>query len=95
MSVAAPIVSYVVNVTNTGAVDADDVVLGFMQPPGAGENGVPRQTLFGFERVHIRAGESRLVYMYPSLTDWTQVCIFCVLCYLFIIFYCCYHYYYI
>ena len=37
-----------VNVTNTGSVDADDVVLGFLTPPGAGEDGVPLQSLFGF-----------------------------------------------
>jgi pre-mRNA-splicing factor SYF2/beta-D-xylosidase 4 len=51
-------VSYVVNVTNTGTIDADDVVLGFIKPPGAGTNGVPLQTLFGFERVHVKAGET-------------------------------------
>jgi hypothetical protein len=36
---AAPLVTYVVNVTNTGSMDADDVVLGFMVPPGAGKDG--------------------------------------------------------
>ena len=41
--------SYWVNVTNTGPVDSDDVVLGFLVPPGAGQNGVPLQQLFGFE----------------------------------------------
>ncbi len=30
-------------VTNTGTVDSDDVVLGFLVPPGAGTNGVPLQ----------------------------------------------------
>ena len=38
---AAPLVNWTINVTNTGEMDADDVVLGFMTPPGAGENGVP------------------------------------------------------
>ena len=38
-----------VTVTNTGKLDADDVVLGFLTPPGAGQNGVPLQTLYGFE----------------------------------------------
>jgi len=52
-------------------VDADDVVLGFMTPPGAGENGVPLQTLFGFERIHVKAGESVNVNLYPELTDFT------------------------
>ena len=36
-------VSYFVNVTNTGAVDSDEVVLGFLVPPGAGMEGVPLQ----------------------------------------------------
>lgn len=34
-------VFYYVNVTNTGAVDSDEVVLGFLAPPGNGTNGVP------------------------------------------------------
>ena len=38
--------AYSVNVTNTGTVDSDDVVLGFMVPPGAGTGGVPLQALF-------------------------------------------------
>lgn len=54
LAAAAPLVDYWVDVTNTGKVDSDDVVLGFLVPPGAGENGVPLQTLFGFERVHVR-----------------------------------------
>jgi pre-mRNA-splicing factor SYF2/beta-D-xylosidase 4 len=60
-------------VTNTGLVDSDDVVLGFLVPPGAGENGVPLQTLFGFERVHVPAGGSVTVSLYPQLVDFTQV----------------------
>ena len=32
----APAVSFWVNVTNTGKVDAADTVLGFLVPPGAG-----------------------------------------------------------
>lgn len=58
-----------VQVTNTGAVDADDVVLGFLVPPNAGQDGIPLQTLFGFERVHVKAGASVDVNIYPSLTD--------------------------
>ena len=50
--------SFVVNVTNTGSMDADDVVLGFISPPGAGKGGLPLQSLFGFERVHVKAGET-------------------------------------
>jgi pre-mRNA-splicing factor SYF2/beta-D-xylosidase 4 len=65
----APLVQYSVKVTNTGAVDADDVVLGFLVPPGAGKGGVPLQTLFGFDRVHVRAGETVTVDLYPQATD--------------------------
>ena len=61
--------SYCVHVTNTGSVDADDVVLGFLTPPGAGQGGVPLKTLFGFERVHVKAGQTVSVWLYPSLTD--------------------------
>ena len=59
--------------TNTGTTDADDVVLGFVKPPGAGEDGVPLQQLFGFERVHIKAGETVGVFIYPDLDQFTQV----------------------
>ena len=50
-------------------MDAGDVVLGFLAPPGAGKDGVPLQTLFGFERVHVPAGQSVNVYLYPEHTD--------------------------
>jgi len=70
---AAPVAAYSLNVTNTGTVDADDVVLGFLTPPGAGTAGVPLQTLFGFERVFVKAGETVQVYLYPALTDFAQV----------------------
>jgi len=60
---------YEVKVTNTGSVDSDNVVLGFVTPPGAGQNGVPLQTLFGFERVHVKAGQSVSVYLYPEAAD--------------------------
>ena len=73
IATSSPLVNYEVQVTNTGKVDADDVVLGFLSPPGAGTNGVPLQTLFGFERVHIKAGETKTVYIYPALTDFTLV----------------------
>lgn len=69
----APMVSYIINVTNTGSYDADDVVLGFLIPPNAGNDGIPLQTLFGFERVHVKAGETVSVYLYPSLLDFTAV----------------------
>jgi len=64
--------AYAVNVTNTGGVDSDDVVLGFLTPPGAGVDGVPLKVLFGFERVHVRAGQTETVWLYPSVADFTQ-----------------------
>ena len=69
----APLFGYEVEVRNTGSVDADDVVLGFLKPPGAGTGGIPRAQLFGFERVHIKAGQSARVWLYPRLDDLAQV----------------------
>ena len=69
--VGAPATQYAVQVTNTGDVDADDVVLGFVTPPGAGKNGVPLKQLFGFERVHVKAGQTVTAYLYPSLMDFS------------------------
>ena len=63
----------VVKVTNTGSRDADDVVLGFLTPPSAGKDGVPVKVLFGFQRVHVKAGASATVTLYPSLMDFTRV----------------------
>lgn len=54
-------------------MDADDVVLGFLIPPEAGKNGVPLKSLFGFERVHVKAGETVQVFLYPDLTHFSQV----------------------
>ena len=68
-----PLVEYAVNVTNTGSIDADDVVLGFLVPPGHGAGGAPLRYLFGFERVHVRAGETVTVWLYPRLADLTLV----------------------
>merc|ERR1711939_989571 len=73
VSAAGPAVSYSVRVTNTGKMDADDVVLGLMTPPGAGQDGVPLQTLFGFERVHVKAGTSVVVNIYPEYSQFAQV----------------------
>jgi beta-D-xylosidase 4 len=64
---------YYVNVTNTGDIDADDVVLGFLKPPGGGVGGVPLQTLFGFERVHVKAGATVQVYIAAHALDFTTV----------------------
>jgi len=68
-----PALGLVVNVTNTGTVDADDVVLGFVSPPGAGARGLPRKTLFDFDRVHVRAGETVTVRLYPALSAFAPV----------------------
>jgi len=65
--------AFSVEVTNTGNVDADDVVLGFITPPSAGEGGVPLKSLFGFERVHVKAGQSVTVWLYPEYSAFTQV----------------------
>ena len=51
---AQPVLNYAVNVTNTGNMDADEVVLGFLKPPGAGVAGTPLKTLYGFDRVHLK-----------------------------------------
>jgi hypothetical protein len=69
----APSVAYTINVTNTGTRDADDVVLGFLVPPGAGENGVPLQQLFGFTRVHVPAGATVAAFIGGQTSDFTQV----------------------
>ena len=65
-------VDFYVNVTNTGSLDADDVVLGFLVPPGAGSGGVALQELFGFERVFVRAGETVTVYLGAQGVRFTQ-----------------------
>jgi hypothetical protein len=64
---------FAVNVTNTGTMDADDVVLGFLTPPGSGKNGAVLKQLFGFERVHVKAGETKEVFLYPTMTDFATV----------------------
>jgi len=63
---------FFINVTNSGSVDSDDVVLGFLQPPGAGVGGVPLQELFGFERVHVPAGQTVTVYLGAQGVRFTQ-----------------------
>ena len=68
LGAADPVIKYAVNVTNTGSVDSDEVVLGFMKPPGAGTGGVPLQTLYGFDRVHVPAGKTVTVELYPSVS---------------------------
>ena len=68
-----PMASFTVHVTNEGAVDSDEVVLGFLVPPGAGSDGTPLQYLFGFERVHVPAGASVTVTLTPSPMDFAAV----------------------
>jgi beta-D-xylosidase 4 len=63
---------FYVNVTNTGSMDADDVVTGFLMPPGAGVGGVPLQELFGFERVFVPAGQTVTVYLGAQGVRFTQ-----------------------
>ena len=58
--------------TNTGTVDSDDVVLGFLVPPGAGVDGTPLQELFGFERVFVPAGQTVTVYLGAQGVRFTQ-----------------------
>lgn len=48
-------------------------MLGFLTPPNAGTDGAPLKSLFGFERVHVKSGETISVYLYPQLTDFTHV----------------------
>ena len=65
---------YYINVTNTSPdYDADDAVLGFFTPPGAGMYGIPLQSLFGFERVHVKGGQTIEVYIAAKATDFTRV----------------------
>lgn len=68
-----PVEPFKVKVTNTGSVDADDVVLAFASAPGAGTDGLPLQDLVGFERVHVKAGESKTVTIQPELSMFSQV----------------------
>jgi beta-glucosidase-like glycosyl hydrolase len=67
------IAMYAVNVTNTGKIDADDVVLGFVTPPGGGKNGIPIQTLFGFQRVHVKSGETVTVWLAAEAQTFSHV----------------------
>jgi hypothetical protein len=60
---------FCVNVTNMGDRDADDVVLGFVEPPLAGVGGRPRQILYDFTRVHVLAHSTITVALTPATTD--------------------------
>jgi hypothetical protein len=67
------VANYAVSVTNTGSVDAEDVVLGFTVPPGAGQNGTPLTELFGFQRVFVPAGQTVQVWLGLEARHLTQV----------------------
>ncbi len=53
-----------VNVTNTGPMNGDDVVLAYIVPPQVLREGVtpPIKQLFGFERVNLNVGETKQVF---------------------------------
>merc|ERR1712167_50875 len=51
----------------------DDAVLAFITPPDAGKEGTPLQSLVGFERVHVPAGESVTVTIEPELSHFSHV----------------------
>jgi len=55
---------YRVNVTNTGSMAGDDVVLAFISPPKTSlkDPSPPIKQLFGFERVHLNVSETAQVY---------------------------------
>jgi len=50
-----------VNVTNTGKVSGDDVVIYYVIPPDAGQDGNPIQYVAGFQRIHLYPGQSQIV----------------------------------
>jgi beta-D-xylosidase 4 len=53
-----------VNVTNTGSMAGDDVVLAFVTPPQllVSDETPPIQQLFGFERVHLNVNETTAIF---------------------------------
>jgi len=56
--------SFRVNVTNSGIMDGDDVVLAYIIPPQVLRDGQipPIKQLFGFERVHLSVNETKQVF---------------------------------
>jgi hypothetical protein len=56
--------SFRVNVTNTGLLPGDDVVLAYVTPPRTSlkDPSPPIKQLFGFERVHLDKGETAQIY---------------------------------
>jgi hypothetical protein len=55
---------YRVNVTNTGTVAGDDVVLAYIIPPSklVNDPSPPIKALFGFQRVHLDVGQTTQVF---------------------------------
>jgi beta-glucosidase len=53
-----------VNVTNTGSMNGDDVVLAYIKASEVLHDGVmpPLKQLFGFERVNLNVGETKQVF---------------------------------
>ena len=70
---ASPLTLFTVHVTNTGGGASDEAVLAFIVPPDAGTHGIPLQTLFAFDRVHVPAGETVQVSFAPSVKDLAYV----------------------
>ncbi len=64
-----------VNVTNTGLMAGDDVVLAFVTPPQISRNGQtpPIKQLFGFERVHLNVNETTQVFFPFRISALLQV----------------------
>ena len=54
-------INYTVNVTNSGHMVGDEVVLGFIN--SSDEADAPIRELFAFERVHLNPGESQVVHL--------------------------------
>ncbi len=56
--------SFRVNVTNTGTMDGDDVVLAYVTPPQVLREGQspPIKQLFGFKRIHLSVNETKQVF---------------------------------
>ncbi len=56
--------SFRVNVTNTGMMNGDDIVLAYITPPQVLRDGQtpPIKQLFGFERVHLNVNETKQVF---------------------------------
>lgn len=58
-----------ITVTNTGNMDSDHVVLGFLSGPLAGKAGRPQKSLVDFKRVHIPRGKTVQVELNLKASD--------------------------